>query len=112
LVADLDRAGAEFTTFWIANVVLVEGDLATLDRIMAHDEVVRVELAEGFRLPEPEFVETTSQIQATDWNLDAINAPEAWDQYDARGQNIVVGILDSGVDFTHPALVDNYRGNL
>ena len=43
------------------------------------------------------------------WNIKRIKAPEVWDiGYDGSG--IVVGIFDSGVDYTHPTLVEKYRG--
>lgn len=46
-------------------------------------------------------VRNTSQ-----WNLDLINAPEVWAQ-GFTGQNVVVAVLDTGIDYTHPDLVDN-----
>jgi hypothetical protein len=40
---------------------------------------------------------------AYQWNMEKINAPQAWGQSDGSGQTIAV--LDSGVDLTHPDLV-------
>ena len=47
-----------------------------------------------------------------EWNLDNIRAPEVWGQFGARGEGIVVANIDTGVQFDHPALVRQYRGNL
>ncbi|GAB4009022.1 hypothetical protein GCM10029992_66960 [Glycomyces albus] len=42
--------------------------------------------------------------------LDDIHAPEVWDLgYDGTG--VTIASIDSGVDYEHPALVDQYRGN-
>ncbi|MEQ9355156.1 S8 family serine peptidase [Coleofasciculus chthonoplastes] len=38
-----------------------------------------------------------------------IDAPEAWDS--ATGNNIVVGVIDTGVDYTHPELINNMWTN-
>jgi subtilisin family serine protease len=43
------------------------------------------------------------------WNLGMIHAPLLWTK-GARGQGMVVAIVDSGVDASHPALADNWRG--
>jgi subtilisin family serine protease len=44
------------------------------------------------------------------WNLQQIGAPDAWTV--ATGStNIVIAILDSGVDYTHPDLADNMWHN-
>ncbi len=45
------------------------------------------------------------------WGLNKIHAPEAWDI--TTGSNtVLVGIMDSGIDASHPDLTDNiYRGN-
>jgi subtilisin family serine protease len=40
-----------------------------------------------------------------DWNLNAINAPEAWAQ-GYTGQGAVVAVIDTGVDLNHPELVN------
>ena len=39
-----------------------------------------------------------------DWNLNAINAPEAWAQ-GYTGQGVVVAVVDTGVDLSHPELM-------
>ncbi len=41
-----------------------------------------------------------------------INAPEAWDT-SVGSQNVIVGVIDTGIDYTHPDLVSNmWRNNL
>ena len=42
--------------------------------------------------------------------LDVINAPEVWNQ-NITGNGIVVAVVDSGVDYTHPDLDDNIWRN-
>jgi subtilisin family serine protease len=49
-------------------------------------------------------------LEGNNWNLDAINAPEVWAQ-GFTGQNIVVAVLDTGVDYLHPDLNDNIWQN-
>ena len=37
--------------------------------------------------------------------------PEVWTRYSDRGDGIVVANIDTGVQYNHPALVNQYRGN-
>jgi subtilisin family serine protease len=44
------------------------------------------------------------------WGLDRVRAPEVWTK-GFSGQNTVVAVVDSGVDFTHPDLDNNIWTN-
>ena len=46
------------------------------------------------------------------WNIDIVNAPDVWTQLNVTGEGAVVANIDTGVRYTHDALVDSYRGNL
>lgn len=43
------------------------------------------------------------------WGIDMLGAPAAWAQ-GADGRGLVYGSIDTGVDATHEALADHYRG--
>ncbi|MCL2576552.1 MAG: S8 family serine peptidase [Defluviitaleaceae bacterium] len=47
------------------------------------------------------------------WGMESIKAPSAWDIFISENQDIVVGILDSGIEFSHPDLTPNliHEGN-
>jgi len=45
------------------------------------------------------------------WGLDTIRAPEVWNA-GHTGTGVVVAVIDSGVDYTHPDLADNIWHNL
>ncbi|MGY5343324.1 S8 family serine peptidase [Paenibacillus glucanolyticus] len=49
------------------------------------------------------------QTENVEWNIDYVNAPEVWER-GIDGTGIVVANLDSGVDYTHPALNRKWRG--
>ncbi|MBN1954444.1 MAG: S8 family serine peptidase [Anaerolineae bacterium] len=50
--------------------------------------------------------------EAVEWNVQQIRANQVWSTYGITGQGIVVANIDSGVEYVHPALVNQYRGNL
>lgn len=49
-------------------------------------------------------------LQGDNWGLDRIKAPEVWAQ-GYTGQGVVVAVVDSGVDYTHPDLDSNIWTN-
>ncbi len=47
---------------------------------------------------------------APGWNVTMIGADKVWKEFGVKGQGIVIGQSDSGVDGTHPAISAQYRG--
>ena len=41
------------------------------------------------------------------WGLEQIGAPAAWDMTVGSNSNVVVGVIDTGIDYTHPDLAAN-----
>lgn len=116
LLAELAARGVEHEAFWIANAVLVRGgDAATLDAARLELGVAEIRAQRTYSLPDPIEEETTSpdaELDAVEWGIANIRADQVWDTFDVTGEGIVVGNIDSGVSFDHPALVNQYRGNL
>ncbi|WP_299203909.1 S8 family serine peptidase [uncultured Amphritea sp.] len=46
---------------------------------------------------------------APEWNVDSINVPPLWSQ-GITGDNVVVAVIDTGVDGGHPDLTGRFRG--
>ena len=57
-----------------------------------------------------EFPEVAYVGRDFDWNLNAINAPEVWAQ-GFTGEDTLVAVIDTGVDYTHLDLDDNIWTN-
>lgn len=128
VAADLDARGVEFEAFWIVNAILVRGgDQATLNAVSADGGVAQVRAHRSYQLPEPVTPESADKsdpagesesagesgaaVDAVEWGIANIRADQVWADFGARGQGIVVGNIDTGVQFDHPALDDQYRGN-
>jgi subtilisin family serine protease len=43
------------------------------------------------------------------WGVQRVGAPKVWDR-GVTGAGIKVGVIDTGIDYTHPALAGNYKG--
>lgn len=116
-VADeLDAANVDYESFPIANAVLVRGgtedlalDLAASQEVAAVHENVEVEPVKPVP-PTGSDAEAAAEAGSPEWGLEYINAPEAWEM-GATGAGITVSSIDSGVQFDHPALARQYRGN-
>lgn len=112
-VIDLLRArGAQSRSFWIVNAIRVVGDLALARELAARPDVERIEPERIRRIPDPGSGASAEHAAAGDWNIARIGADRVWADFGVTGEGIVVGNIDTGVDYTHPALARSYRGNL
>jgi subtilisin family serine protease len=107
------RAGARATGYWLTNTVIVDGATEDLVRSLARDRNVSLIRTERiYPLVEP--VERTAVVEIAEadaeWGVTTIRANEAWEQ-GVLGGGVVVANVDTGVDYLHEALVEQYRGN-
>ncbi|MGW9196701.1 carboxypeptidase regulatory-like domain-containing protein [Micromonospora chersina] len=115
LVGLLSARGASFERFWIANAVLVRGaDRALIDALAARGEVRRIRKPGTVALPTPTAATKQALVAAIDgveWGIDRIRADQTWSELNVRGTGVVVANIDTGVQYDHPALVNQYRGH-
>ncbi|MEO3972940.1 S8 family serine peptidase [Streptomyces sp. CAU 1734] len=110
LLTALDNARAEYTSYWIVNAVRVVGGAKLADSLAERPEVAHIDADDKVSIPEPAKGERETTVNAVEWNIDRIKAPQVWDQLGNRGEGVVVANIDSGVDFQHPAVDGQYRG--
>jgi hypothetical protein len=111
--AYLDAQGVKYQAFWIENVIAVEtSDAATFMGLQAFPEVAALHAEPTLVLEPPQKVPPRLLAPtALEPNLTHIKADQVWAQ-GITGAGIVVANIDTGVRYTHQALVAQYRGNL
>ena len=108
----LDAEQVSYTSFWIANTILVRsGSTALAEQAVEQAAVEAIRPPQTYEIPEPTIGIDEQQINAVEWGIDRINADDVWSTLGVRGEGIVVGSIDTGVNFQHPALAAQYRGN-
>ncbi|HKJ18615.1 MAG TPA: S8 family serine peptidase, partial [Xanthomonadales bacterium] len=110
LLERLDQLGVEYRSFWITNAVLIKGDQNLLDELMARRDIAHIhanpQVAMDF--PDPEQPKSDSP-DAVEWGVSLIGAPDVWAQgFDGTG--VVIAGQDTGYQWDHPALINQYRG--
>ncbi|MGW6685210.1 S8 family serine peptidase [Streptomyces sp. NPDC054961] len=111
VIKALDGAQAEYTSYWIVNAVRVVGTEKLAGALAQRPEVSRIDADDKVELPKPaDGKREKASADAVEWNIDRVKAPQVWDQLGVRGEGIVVANIDSGVDYTHPAVAGQYRG--
>ena len=107
------EAGAPHRSFFIVNAILVKGELPLLRRLAEHPAVARIEPNPWVRMEQPfeeqGEAESLQWRSAIEWGIQRIGADQVW-AMGYTGQGVVVGGQDTGYEWTHPAIRDQYRG--
>ena len=109
----LRRSGVGFRSHWIVNLITVaQGDGALVRTLASRPDVVRIDVNDRVRssVLDKEAVRTEPGTpEGITWNVRKVKAPEVWG-HGFTGQGVVVGSIDAGFQWNHPALQAHYRG--
>jgi hypothetical protein len=111
-----DTFGVDYTPYYLVNAMEVRGGTLVRLFLLTRPEVDRV--IPSPRLRPAQAVESMSLSNlfaepppsGVQWNVTMIGADRVWEEFGVRGEGIVIGQSDSGVDVNHPDLKDSYRG--
>ncbi len=109
----LDAAGVEYKPLYITNAIIVKsGTQALVDSLAARPDVDYLMANYRIAIDDPvTAVEGDESPEAVEWNILKVNADDVW-ALGYTGQGVVVAEIDTGTQYDHPALVNQYRGNL
>ena len=99
----------DIRAFWIVNALAIKATPEVLEELVQRPEV---------KLVEPDY-KVKALGENLPWGVDRIDAELVWNGIEGgtevvagrnAGQGINVSILDTGIDYTHPDLAENYGG--
>lgn len=110
LLEMVERFGAEAEPFWLVNAMLVRNGTRDLALALARQpHVVGLALETSHAMPLPQPADTPAQTSgAVEWHVSRVGAPSVWAD-SITGEGVVVGVQDTGVESTHPALATHER---
>lgn len=109
----LSQRGVDYRTHWLVNLISVgRGDRSLVRTLASRPDVARIDVNDPVRstlLPTRTAPAGPGSPAGTTWNVKKVKAPEVW-RHGYLGQGIVVGSIDTGFQWDHPALQPQYRG--
>ena len=121
VIAQLDSLGVKYRRFWIANMIWVAGDESVVMALAQRDDVAHLYANPQVKLDLLEetpalsavevavFPNSVTDMQSIEWNVTHIGADTVW-EWGVTGEGVVIGGQDTGYDWTHPGLKNQYRG--
>lgn len=118
-----------YQPLWIINAIAITGNSAALEAVAREPNVRLIAADQQRRLfdQQPSFLSQTVSTTAMfdggfnqglpdngtekSWGIERVRAPQAWYGLGIDGAGVTVAIMDTGVDWQHPDLLPNYRGN-
>jgi subtilisin family serine protease len=111
LRANLDHRGVAYESRSIVNALVVRGNVSLAEQIVARPEVAGIGPDSEIQAPAPATMAGTEAMpDAIEWNIEKVRADDVWADFGVTGSGIVVSNIDTGVQWDHPALVNQYRG--
>lgn len=108
----LQALGMEYRPYWVANMIWASGNLSDVQVIAELPNVAHIYANPEVQFDEPEKLVETGSFAPTlglEWNIHLVNADDVW-AAGFTGQGVVIGGADTGYDWTHLALINQYRG--
>lgn len=98
-------------SFTIFNGMRATGGQACIQALSQHNAVLAIENDRAFQAELATVTERgLASPQAVEWNVNWVKAPQVWNQ-GFRGRGTVHANADTGVEYAHPAISGQYRGN-
>ncbi|MGM7700842.1 S8 family serine peptidase [Pseudalkalibacillus sp. Hm43] len=111
-----NKAVKDYQSFFIVNAMAVTANKEVMEQLAAFPEVAKVlpnEVRQLQPMPETKKASTQGKVQnetnAVEWNVERIGAPAVWNM-GIDGTGTVVANIDTGVQWDHPGLMEQYRG--
>jgi len=110
VIKHLESQQIIYRSFWINNSLLVTVNQQQMAEILEFDEIksAHSNLPHQINIPNANGSAVKS-INGIEWNVSMVNAPQAWG-LGHTGQGIVVAGQDTGYQWDHPAIINQYRG--
>jgi hypothetical protein len=94
-------------------MIWVQGSISTLERLARLSIVDRILANPEIRAEKPYPAEPrdwwAKSTTGIEWNISLVRGPDVWAEGN-RGQLAVIGGIDTGYEWDHPALINQYRG--
>jgi subtilisin family serine protease len=111
LVNNLNKRGVSYESRYIVNALVVSGNRAMVDFLASRPDVGYIGPNLAIPAPAPVSIDPVPTApNAIEWNIQKVMADQVWSTYDVTGEGIVLSSIDTGVQWDHPALLNQYRG--
>jgi bacillopeptidase F len=99
-------------SFFVVNMIYAIVSPEMVKEIAARQDVKYIYPNSEFALEKPvtEEILFVQEDDSLSWNIKHIGAQHVWQKYGVDGEGVVIGIIDTGVDWEHPALKNSWRG--
>jgi hypothetical protein len=105
-IADFERS------LWIVNAIQLNATREAILSLAERDDVEIIKNNTSYQFVDPQELGSSLTETIGTWGPEKIRAPHVWHGLGIDGSGVTVAIMDTGVDWLHPILNGNYRGNL
>ncbi|MCD6087711.1 MAG: S8 family serine peptidase [Candidatus Hydrothermae bacterium] len=100
---------SDVKSFWVANVIEARLPKTVILELSQRDDVGYIEEVPVVKINRAAPDGQSSDPMTPGWNIQQINADDVW-AMGHMGDGVIIGQMDTGVDYTHPALSGKWAG--